>query len=327
MGLLLPGGARSATDARAARLFAAALVVLLAWAAPGRAETPAPPAAAAPPETAASDQSARLNALALARRAVVGVEAVAVEDARSIRTLGRQRSGSGVVIGGEGLVLTIGYLVLEAESVDLVIDGERSLPARVVSYDVATGFGLLQALAPLRIAPVAVGTAARLDPQEPLMIASGGADGAVSVVRLVGQRPFSGYWEYHLDNALYTAPARRDHSGAGLFNAQGELVGIGSLLLADARPAGSLPGEAERQPGNLFVPAELLPPILGELTSSGRSRASQRAWIGVNCVEQDGQLRVVRVNDDSPAEVAGRQPGAQKVGKVGSAVTDLAARW
>ncbi len=256
---------------------------------------------------------------------MVGVEAVAVSDARSIRTLGRQRSGSGVVIDDDGLVLTIGYLVLEAESVEIVIDGERSLPARVLGYDVATGFGLLRSLAPLRIAPVAFGAASRLTPLEPLMVASGGADGSASVVRLVAQRPFSGYWEYHLDNALYTAPARRDHSGAGLFNAQGELVGIGSLLLADSRAGNSLPGE--REPGNLFVPAELLPPILGELASRGRSRASQRAWIGVNCVEHEGHVRVLRVNEDSPADAAGLQPGDQIVGIDGTAVSDLAALW
>ncbi len=296
----------------------------LAWAVPGGAQSAAPGAAADAPD----DLAGRSRAMERARQAVVGVQAVAVDDARSIRTLGRNRGGSGVVISDDGLVLTIGYLVLEAEQVELVLDGERSVPARVVGYDMATGFGLLQALAPLRIAPAPLAPSRALTPDEPLMIASGGEDGAVSVAGLVAQRPFSGYWEYHLDKALVTAPARRDHSGAGLFNGRGELVGIGSLFLADARSGTtSAAADANRQPGNLFVPSELLPPILAELTSQGMSRASRRAWIGLNCAEVDGQVRVLRVSDDSPADVAGLQAGDQILRIDGTEVNALATLW
>ena len=272
------------------RLLLAGLAALWLAAGPARAAEP-------------TELERQSRALARASDAVVGVRATAVEDARSISTLGRERQGSGVVIGN-GLVLTIGYLILEAEQVLLVTDDQRELPARVVGYDVATGFGLVQALAPLRIEPVPLGDAAAVAADEPLMVASGGEDGAVSVARLVSRRAFSGYWEYHVEGALFTAPARRDHSGAGLFNPRGELVGIGSLLVIDA--AGP---DAPRLPGNMFVAIDLLKPILAELRERGSTARSQRAWIGLNCIEQEGVIRIVRVSDDSPGEVAGLEAG------------------
>jgi len=244
------------------------------------------------------------RALNRASDAVVGLQARAVEDARTLATLGRDRQGSGVVIGDDGLVLTIGYLILEAESVELLTSDDRSIPARVVGYDVATGFGLVQALVPLRLAPVPLGDAASLDEAEPLTIASGGAEGSVGVGRLVSRRAFSGFWEYHLDSALFVTPQHDGHGGAGLFNGRGELVGIGSLRVPDA--AG---GDAPRQPGTMFVPIDLLKPILGELRERGLSRQSERAWVGLNCIEQGGTVRVVRVSEDSPADVAGLLPG------------------
>ena len=188
-------------------------------------------ARAADPPSAIEAQS---RALQRASAAVVGLRALAVDDARSAATLGRARQGSGVVIGNGDLVLTIGYLILEAEQVQLITDDEREVPARLIGYDVATGFGLVQPLTPLRIAPAPFGTGAALARGEALMIVSGGEDGAISAAQLVSRRNFSGYWEYHVDGALFTAPARPDHSGAGLFNGRGELVGIGSLLVKDA---------------------------------------------------------------------------------------------
>ena len=264
--------------------------------------------AAADADAAAQELAVRSRALARAHAAVVGIRVEAVEDAASIATLGRARQGSGVVIGADGLVLTIGYLILEAEQVNLLVQGERAIPARVVAYDPASGFGLLQALAPLRVAPVRLGTAAAAPSDELLLIASGGAQGGVSLAQLVSRRAFTGYWEYHIEGALFTAPPRPDHSGAALFNVEGELLGIGSLIVADALGPGS-----PSLPGNMFVPVDLLKPILGELRASGSSRDSHRAWIGANCVERDGVVVVVRIAAESPADAAGLRPGDQIV--------------
>jgi serine protease Do len=184
-------------------------------------------ASAALAQTALEAQS---RALERAAKAVIGVQTLAVPDARSNSTLGRVRQGSGVVIAPDGLVLTIGYLILEADQVQLVLDGGKNLPARVVGYDLATGFGLLQPLAPLSVAPAPLGDARAVTPEDSLLVVSGEPASELSAARMVSRRTFAGYWEYRIDDALFTSPPRTDHSGAGLFNARGELVGIGSLV-------------------------------------------------------------------------------------------------
>lgn len=329
---------------------------LLTWSLPADARQSA--AAGAGSDPAAPSLIAQSQALQRAHQAMLGVQAIALDGARSSTLLGQARNGSGVLISADGLVLTIGYLVLEVDQVLLVHDDGRSVPARVLGYDVATGFGLVQALAPLvqsaptlgpsratslaaspaspaspsppepaspRLQPVTLGRAQHLLAGQPLMIASGGDNATVSNAQLVSRRPFSGVWEYHIDGALFTAPPRRDHSGAGLFNPAGELIGIGSLLVTDV--SGVADDAQPRQSGNMFVPVDLLLPILDELRQQGRSAASQRAWLGLNCVEQNGGLRVVRVSDDSPADVAGLQVGDRILRIDGQEVRALAALW
>ena len=228
-----------------------------------------------------------------------------------------------VLIGPEGLVLTVGYLVLEADDVEVTTDDDRHIPARVVAYDVATGFGLLQALAPLQAQPAPLGSSGALGAEDGLVIMSGGEDGGATPARMVSRRPFSGFWEYHLDDALFTAPQRADHSGAGLFNLKGELVGIGSLAVKDAL----LEADGHALPGNMFLPIDLLKPVLAELQAHGRTRASARPWLGLNCAEVDGVIRVLRVNSDSPADVAGLQPGDRIVQVDGRPVSRLDELW
>lgn len=274
-----------------------------------------PPLAAQP---SSAEQSRRLERAA---NAVVGLQVLAVDGARSASTLGRARQGSGVVIDDQGLALTIGYLILEAEHVLVLTDDNRRVPARVVAYDLATGFGLVRALVPLKLEPAPIGRARAVTDADALMIASGGDAGALSAARLVSRRGFAGYWEYQIDDALFTAPPRPDHSGAGLFNDQGELVGIGSLIVNDAA------GGNQRVPGNMFVPTDLLSPILPELIARGRSRQSERPWMGVNCVEMASRVRVVRVTEDSPADVAGLEVGDQILTLDGETVTGLESLW
>lgn len=294
---------------------AAALSAAMLLAATGSA-----PAAAQGPATgdeAAAALEAKLRALARAKAAVVVLKTTAVEDAVSIRTLGRERQGSGVVIDDDGeLVLTIGYLVLEAEQVQIELGDGRVYPARTLAYDQASGFGLVQALTALPVPGAPLGRSTELDANEPLMVASGA--GQLSLARLVSKRAFSAYWEYHLDSALFTVPPRTDHSGAGLFNADGELLGIGSLVVNDTLGPGLPP-----MPGNLFVPIDLLKPILGELRTLGSSRSSQRAWLGLSCSERNGEVRVMRVTEDGPADAAGLQPGDQILAIDGSEVKGL----
>jgi len=247
---------------------------------------------------------AAIEALTRANAAVVGVEVTAIEGARSAETLGHRRIGSGVVIGPDGLILTIGYLMLEADNIQIVTRDKRKLPARAVAYDLATGFGLVKPLLPLRgMNPVPLGSHSEVRTGEPLMAAMGGEDADVAITQLVSKRPFSGYWEYHIEAALFTTPPIGNHSGAPLFNQRGELLGIGSLLVADAL------GESPRVAGNMFVPVDLLKPILAEMQTTGSSKQSRRPWLGLTSVEQSGHVQVVRVTKDSPAQAGGIMPG------------------
>lgn len=264
----------------------------------------------------------RQTRLRRASDAVLGVRVQAVDGARSNRTLGRERSGSGVVIDDRGLVLTIGYLILEADQIDLLTDDGRVIPARTVAVDVATGFGLVQALAPLKLEPAPLGRSAGAATGDTVVVVSGGAGGAVGPARMVSRRAYSGWWEYHLDDALFTSPARDDHAGAALFNLDGELLGIGSLVLPQVLGAGQPPTS-----GNLFVPVDLLRPVLDEMTRTGTSAQSRRAWLGLHCVEFDGGVRVLRVQDDGPAADAGLAPGDLILAIDGQPVDRLETLW
>ena len=277
------------------RVFFQILLALIALAA-----LPVGAAARSVSESApATPEDAAYQRLIEATSAVVGVKVKALANARSNETLGQERNGSGVMIGKDGLVLTIGYLILEADSVEVTDTDGATVPASVVAYDHATGFGLVKPVVKLTQKPIRLGTASPVAQLDRLMIVNGGAEQTVSIATVVSKRKFAGYWEYLIDDAIFTSPPRLDHSGAALINKDGELVGIGSLLVMDALTPG------ERLPGNMFVPVDLLKPILDELVKSGQQSASRRPWLGVNSLEEDGRVKVVQVNDESPAQQAG----------------------
>jgi S1-C subfamily serine protease len=250
-------------------------------------------------------------------RAVVGVRTEADPEARSAQTLGRERIGSGVVIDAAGLVLTIGYLLLEAAGVEIRAEG-RTVPGEVVAYDAQSGLGLARALGPLGVAPAPLGTAAGLVAGTPLLALArvGRLDGRP--VTLVDRREFAGYWEYLLDEALFTTPPFEQFGGAVLVDADGAVLGIGSLFVADAA------GTGIESPGNLFVPIDLLAPILGDLLAFGRRQAPARPWLGLTLREENGIVRVMRVAEDGPAQRAGVQPGEMVLGVAGERITSLA---
>ena len=269
-------------------------------------------AATPPPPQATIDALSRANA------AVVGVQVNVAEDAKSAESLGRRRQGSGVVIGNDGLILTIGYLILEADNIQVVTQDNKTLPAQAVAYDQATGFGLIRPLLPLRgITPAPLGDLSDTKPGTVLMVATGGEGGDVNMTQLVSLRPFSGYWEYFIESALFTSPPIENHSGAPLFNQRGELIGVGSLLVLDAL------GDKRRFPGNMFVPVTLLKPILAEMQQTGSSKLSRRPWLGLTSTEQSGRVQVLQVNKEGPAESAGLQPGDLVLAVDGAKVDSL----
>jgi serine protease Do len=254
-------------------------------------------------DAAPAAEDAAYQKLVDATNAVVGVKVKALGNARSNETLGQERQGSGVLIGKDGLVLTIGYLILEADQVEISDPDGQKVAASVVAYDHATGFGLVKPIAKLSPKPIRLGTAMPVAQLDRLMIVTGGDEQSVSIATVVSKRRFAGYWEYLIDNAIFTSPPRLDHSGAALINKDGELVGIGSLFVLDALTPG------EKLPGNMFVPVDLLRPILDELVRTGAQQESRRPWLGVNSLEEDGRVKVMQVNEDSPAQAAGIEAG------------------
>ncbi len=267
-----------------------------------------PPASGAAPRNAAAaaatpegEQAARAVLEALA--AVVRVKVSAIADARSLRTLGREREGSGIVLAPSGMVLTIGYLILEAESIELTDSNGKTVTGSIAAYDHASGFGLVRPTVPLAVTGATLGTSKDVAESERLIFATHGGKENASLATVASKRRFAGYWEYLIDDAIFTVPPRGDHSGAALINREGKLVGIGSLIVADA----AVPNR--RFPGNMFVPIDLVKPIISSIAANGRASETQRPWIGLSTQEVEGRLFVIRVQEDSPAAAAGLKTG------------------
>jgi len=245
-------------------------------------------------------------------RAVVKVSTRAVPGARSAATLGAEREGTGILIGKDGLIVTIGYLIVEADQVSITDHRGRDLPAQVVGYDHASGFGLLRAIVPIDADPIPLGSSNGTVERDPVLIASHADDAAFAWV--VSKRAFTGNWEYMLDDALWTSPPTLNFGGAGLIDRDGKLVGIGSLIVPDAS------GDDARLPGNLFVPIDSLKAILPDLVAEGHRKGPQRPWLGVAADEVHGRLVVSRVSPGGPADDAGVRAGDIILGVGGEAV-------
>jgi S1-C subfamily serine protease len=235
-------------------------------------------------------------------RSVVKLRAEVPEDAFTAGVLGSQRTGNGVVIDADGLVLTIGYLVTEATDVWLSTPDGRELAAHPLAYDQVTGFGLVLPLEKADTAPVQLGSSAALGVGDPAFVVSSPLFAEPQPVQIFARREFAGAWEYLLEDALFTTPAHPHWSGAALIDGKGRLAGVGSLLVREL-------SAGEEINANMFVPIDLLKPILRDLTTHGRAARQSRPWLGLYAVEMTGKVYVTGVAEGGPAHLADIREG------------------
>lgn len=223
--------------------------------------------------------------------AVVGLHAIVPPDAFTADTLGTERGGNGVVIG-DGLVLTIGYLIMEAETVWLHLNDGRVVEGHVLGVDPETGFGLIQALGPLDIAPLPLGASRDAKVGDAVIVAGAGGRARSVAASIAARQEFAGYWEYLLDEAIFTAPSHPNWGGAAMISATGELIGIGSLQIER---------EDSEEHFNMVVPIDLLIPVLDDLRRFGRARRPARPWLGMFVTEIEDKIVILGVADNGPA--------------------------
>jgi S1-C subfamily serine protease len=269
-----------------------------------------PPGAQPKPQDYAYDLDRALSA-------VVSVTATVPADAFTAQTLGTERSGHGVQIR-DGVVLTIGYLVTEAQSVWLMTGEGRAVQGHVLGYDQVTGFGLVQALGRLDLPSLEFGNSAAAGLGERVVVAGAGGRARSIAARIVAKQEFAGYWEYVLDEAIFTAPAHPHWGGTALIGPAGDLLGIGSLQLQHMGPGG--------RPAliNMVVPIDLLKPILDDLMTLGRPNRPPRPWLGLFAAEAEDKVVVAGLADGGPAEKAGLKAGDAILAVRGTTVRNLA---
>ncbi len=249
--------------------------------------------------------------------AVVQLHATIPDDAFTASILGTERTGNGVVIGDDGLVLTIGYLITEASQIWLTTNGGDALAGYPIAYDQATGFGLVQPLGRLGLPAIQRGSAsATALGEDVIVIGHGGREHALKT-KIFAKREFAGYWEYLLDEAVFTAPAHPQWGGAAVVAKDGRLIGIGSLLAEEI-------SEGQQTQGNMIVPIDLLEPILDDMLKFGRPNRPPRPWLGMYAAQTGTQIVVGGLARDGPAQRAGIRQGDLVLEIAGKRVASLA---
>jgi S1-C subfamily serine protease len=253
--------------------------------------------------------------------AVVGLRALVPSDAFTAEILGTERVGHGALIRKDGIILTIGYLITEAETVWISLSGGRTVPGHVLGYDQETGFGLVQALAHLDEPVLPLGRSSQAEVGMRVVVAGSGGRSRSVAARIIAKQEYAGYWEYLLEEAIYTAPAHPFWGGTALIGPAGDLLGIGSLQI---QASSSAAGRREADEANMIVPIDLVKPILDDLTTIGRPSRPSRPWLGLYATEIDGSVALLGVAARGPAQEAGLREGDIVLAVAGNTVSGLA---
>lgn len=250
--------------------------------------------------------------------AVVRVRSLFPANADSTAAYGRERIGNGVVIDAEGTILTLSFLTRDAERIEVTGPDNKSVTAALIGYDYGSGLSLLKPSKSLGVEPIELGKSVAVEVGDMAIVAGAGNDGEVQMTRIVSRKEFAGTWEYYLDNAIFTAPAFADFSGAALLNSKGQLIGIGYLFTPITLAGYGL------LPCNMFIPIDFLGPVLADLKSAGRPLKIKRPWLGISAEESHGRVFITRVTAGGPAEKAGVKPEDLIISVGGKPVEGLA---
>jgi S1-C subfamily serine protease len=249
---------------------------------------------------------------------LVEVNATVSSSARTAREYGTRRSGNGVVLDASGLIVTIGYVVAEAQSIEVTFSSGETNLARVVAFDDHTGLALLRPFQDIVTTPAQLGKSKGLKKDQKVMILGGAGRDSAQTVSIGKISRFAGGWGYVVDDAIHTHPPNTDFSGSALLTEAGELVGIGALVSIDIDIDPKV-----RVPGNVFVPVDQLTGVLGQLIVSGRQE-EQRAWLGMEARKTKEGMVVSRVMEGGPAADSGIASGDRIVAVNQQAVSSLA---
>ncbi len=269
-----------------------------------------PPSAQPKPEDYDYDLDQALSA-------VVGLRSIIPSDAFTADTLGTERGGNGVLIRADGLVLTVGYLVTEAETIWLSLIDGRNVPGTVLGFDQTTGFGLVQALARLDLPALPIGNSDNAEVGQRVVLGGAGGRHRSLAARIVAKQEFAGYWEYVVDEAIFTSPSHPNWGGTALIGPAGDLIGVGSLQLQEGREQGP-PGDL-----NMIIPINLLKPTLDDMMTLGRPNKPPRPWLGLYATEIEDKVVVVGLAKDGPAQRADLRTGDVVLSIGGTDVSDL----
>ena len=252
---------------------------------------------------------------------VVAVRTTIPQDAYTASRLGTERAGSGVVIGSDGLILTVGYLLTEADAVWVIDDSGRAMPAQVIGQDQDSGFGLVQPLQHLHRPPLSLGKSSETSVGDSLIIASFGGNNHAKATRVIAKQEFAGYWEYLLDEGIFTAPAHPQWTGAAAIDRAGNLVGVASLIFQQFTMGNT------NIDANLVIPIDLLKQALPDLIKFGKVNRPPRPWLGLWTAESDNKLVIAGLTDKGPAKRAGLQVGDVVISIAGGPVKTLGAMY
>ncbi len=250
--------------------------------------------------------------------AVVGIKSIVPADAFTAETLGTERAGNGVLIRGDGLVLTIGYLITEAETVWISPSSGPAVPGHVLGYDQETGLGLVQALARLDLPALSLGSSKDAEIGERVVVGGAGGRQRSVAARIIAKQEFAGYWEYVLDEAIFTGPAHPNWGGTAVIGPAGDLIGIGSLQIQQAA------SQKRLEDVNMVVPIDLLKPILDDLLTIGRANRPPRPWLGIYATEVGSNVAILGLASRGPAQRSDLRAGDVVLRVAGSDVSDLA---